>query len=168
MLISSSLTVRQGSYGGGLSGSPPVGKLTFQRGRYLRMAAVQGSSSPTTSRQTPTETTTTTTTSMNSISLLFKGGCGNMPMTFYLILKQIQERNVLFNNTLNTFYLWLYGVGHMVKDHSDSGRKPVAATTWATHQLAARSLLYAPSHRLDSTYDSLCYTSHKINSNKKN
>ena len=28
--------------------------------------------------------------------------------------------NVLFNDTLNTFYLWLYGVGHMVKNHSDS------------------------------------------------
>ena len=26
----------------------------------------------------------------------------------------------LFNDTLNTFYLWLYGVRHMVKDHSDS------------------------------------------------
>ena len=31
-----------------------------------------------------------------------------------------KERNVLFNDTLNTFYLRLYGVGHMVKDHSDS------------------------------------------------
>ena len=31
-----------------------------------------------------------------------------------------RERNVLFNNTLNTFYLRLYGVRHMVKDHSDS------------------------------------------------
>ena len=30
------------------------------------------------------------------------------------------ERNVLFNDVLNTFYLWLYGVRHMVKDHSDS------------------------------------------------
>ena len=28
----------------------------------------------------------------------------------------------LFNGTLNTFYLQLYGVGHMVKDHSDSER----------------------------------------------
>ena len=26
----------------------------------------------------------------------------------------------LFNHTLDTFYLRLYGVGHMVKDHSDS------------------------------------------------
>ena len=31
-----------------------------------------------------------------------------------------RERNVLFNNALNTFYLRLYGVRHMVKDHSDS------------------------------------------------
>ena len=29
---------------------------------------------------------------------------------------------VLFNDALNTFYLRLYGVGHMVKDHSDSER----------------------------------------------
>ena len=26
-----------------------------------------------------------------------------------------KEGNVLFNDVLNTFYLWLYGVGHMVK-----------------------------------------------------
>ena len=31
-----------------------------------------------------------------------------------------RERNVLFNDALNTFYLRLYGVRHMVKDHSDS------------------------------------------------
>ena len=38
-----------------------------------------------------------------------------------------RERNVLFNDALNIFYLWLYGVRHMVKDHSDS-EKPAAAT----------------------------------------
>ena len=27
---------------------------------------------------------------------------------------------VLFNDALNTFYLRLYGIRHMVKDHSDS------------------------------------------------
>ena len=32
------------------------------------------------------------------------------------------EGNVLFNDALNTFYLQLYGVRHMVKDHSDSER----------------------------------------------
>ena len=34
-----------------------------------------------------------------------------------------KERNVLFNEALNAFYLRLYGVRHMVKDHSDSERK---------------------------------------------
>ena len=39
-----------------------------------------------------------------------------------LLVKGGGGRNVLFNYTLNTFYLRLYGVGHMVKDHSDSER----------------------------------------------
>ena len=30
-----------------------------------------------------------------------------------------RERNVLFNDALNTFNLRLYGARHMVKDHSD-------------------------------------------------
>ena len=33
-----------------------------------------------------------------------------------------KKGSVLFNDTLNTFYLRLYGVRHMVKDHSDSER----------------------------------------------
>ena len=33
-----------------------------------------------------------------------------------------KEGNVLFNDALNTFYLRLYGIRHMVKDHSDSKR----------------------------------------------
>ena len=33
-----------------------------------------------------------------------------------------KEGNILFNNTLNTFYLRLYGVRHMIKDHSGSDR----------------------------------------------
>ena len=33
------------------------------------------------------------------------------------------EGNVLFNDALNTFYLRLYGVRHMVKDHSDSEKR---------------------------------------------
>ena len=31
-----------------------------------------------------------------------------------------KEENVLFNDALNTFYLRLFGIRHMVKDHSDS------------------------------------------------
>ena len=36
--------------------------------------------------------------------------------------KQRMDGHVLFNDALNTFYLWLHGVRHMVKDHSDSKR----------------------------------------------
>ena len=42
----------------------------------------------------------------------------------------------LFNDALNTFYLELYGVGHMVKDHSDSERgnplPPHGPVVWKT------------------------------------
>ena len=37
-----------------------------------------------------------------------------------LNLVRERERNVLFNDALNTFYLRLHGVRHMVNDHSDS------------------------------------------------
>ena len=33
-----------------------------------------------------------------------------------------EGRSVLFKDVLNTFYLQLYGVGHMVEDHSDRDR----------------------------------------------
>ena len=35
---------------------------------------------------------------------------------------QFEGRKEIFNDELNTFYLRLYGVGHMVNDHSDSER----------------------------------------------
>ena len=45
------------------------------------------------------------------------------PFSFQLVyLGGRKEGNVLFNDTLNTFYLWSYGITHMVKDHSDSKR----------------------------------------------
>ena len=70
-----------------------------------------------------------------------------------------RERNVLFNDALNTFYLRLYGVRHMVKDHSDSEKRNPLLPHRLLCRLTARVLLYAPSHRQDSTYHSLCYTS---------
>ena len=52
--------------------------------------------------------------------------------------EQMKEGNVLFNDILNTLYLWLYGVRHMVKDHSDSERgererEMFYLTTHSTH-----------------------------------
>ena len=73
--------------------------------------------------------------------------------TFYLAMYiGRKEGNVLFNDALNTFYLRLYGVGHMVKNHTDSER----GNPLPPH----RVLLYAPSHRQDNTYHGHCYTSH--------
>ena len=41
--------------------------------------------------------------------------------TILIVRKERErERNVSFNDALNTFYLRLYGVRHMVKDDSDS------------------------------------------------
>ena len=42
---------------------------------------------------------------------------------FNTIWERERERNILFNDALNTFYLRLYGVRHMVKDHSDSEKR---------------------------------------------
>ena len=55
------------------------------------------------------------------------------------------EGTALFNDALNTFYLRLYGVTHMAKDHC--------------FRVPTKVLLYAPSHRLDCTYHGLCCTS---------
>ena len=57
-----------------------------------------------------------------------------MEYSFPFFMKKIKDvwfkiRNVLFNNTLSTFYLLLYGVEHM--DHSDE-RRPTATNTWAS------------------------------------
>ena len=70
-----------------------------------------------------------------------------------------RERNVLFNDALNIFYLRLYGVGHMVKDHSDSERGNLLPSHGLLFPISRRVLLYAYSHRQDNTYHILCYTS---------
>ena len=59
----------------------------------------------------------------------------------------MNEGNVLFNNALNI----LYCIRHMVKDHRDSQIENY-------FQLATRDVLYALSHRQDSTYQGLSYT----------
>ena len=51
----------------------------------------------------------------------------------------------------STHFIVLYCIIHIVKDHSDREE--------TSFRVAAGDLLYAPSHRQDSTYHSLCYTS---------
>ena len=73
------------------------------------------------------------------------------------ICSTIEGRKEMFYLTMHsTFYLRLYGIRHMVKDHSDSERG---------NPLLPHGLLFlisskvAPSHRQESTFHSLCYTS---------
>ena len=76
-------------------------------------------------------------------------------------LKRKKEGNVLFNDALNTF---IYG--YMVSDIWLRTIQKAIEQTRCRHymgcsfRLAARVLLYAPSHRQDSTYHGICYTSH--------
>ena len=70
-----------------------------------------------------------------------------------------KEGKALFNDAFNTICLQLYGIRHMVKDQSDSERGNQLQPPGYSFQLAAKILLYAPSHRQDSTYHGLCYTS---------
>ena len=58
-----------------------------------------------------------------------------------------KEGNVLFNDALNTFHLRLYGVRHMVKDHSDSERGNPLLPHRLLFPIAERFILYAPFHR---------------------
>ena len=91
------------------------------------------------------------------------GGCVYIYIQLLLrnaFLLRRKKGSVLFKDTLNTFYLQLYGIRHMVKDHPDNERGNPLPPHGLHFRLAARVILYAPSHRQDSTYHGLCYTSH--------
>ena len=75
-------------------------------------------------------------------------------MVWAVIQHGRKEGNVLFNDALDTFYLRIYGIRHMVDDHSDSERGYMGYS----FRLEARVLLYASSNRQDNTYHGLCYT----------
>ena len=99
--------------------------------------------------------------------------------THFIYGYMARERNVLFNDALDTFYLRLYGEREMfyLTTHSTHfiygymashiWLRTILIVRKETHcrhigysyRLTARVLLYAPSHRQDSTYHGLCYTS---------
>ena len=58
---------------------------------------------------------------MHSTHFIYGYMVSNIWLRTILIVRE-RERNVLFNDTLNTFCLRLYGVKHIVKDHLDSER----------------------------------------------
>ena len=62
----------------------------------------------------------------------------------------------------------LHGVGHMVKDNSDTREETRCRHMGYSFRLTAGILLYAPSHREGNTYHVLCYTSHGTLARKRN
>ena len=68
--------------------------------------------------------------------------------TSEILLELERKGNALFNDALNTFYLRLYGVRHMVKDHSDSERGNLLPPHRLLFPISSKgSFLYASSHR---------------------
>ena len=72
-------------------------------------------------------------------TIVFTMGVVGIVVIYSAMERRKEEGNILINDTLNTFYLRLYGFGHIVMDH------------WFLymHHLTQQ----------DSTYNGLCYTS---------
>ena len=66
----------------------------------------------------------------------------------------LKKRNY-YLTTHSTFYLWLYGIRRVVKDHSDSEKANLPLHGLLFFIISTRDLLYAPFHRQDSTYHRL-------------
>ena len=78
---------------------------------------------------------------LNEVSLILKGG---------------KEKEMFYLTTHST--LWLYGVRHMVKDHSDSERGNPLPPHRLLFPINSKDSFIC-TIRQDSTYHSLCYTS---------
>ena len=78
--------------------------------------------------------------------------------------------NVSFNDALNTLYLQLYGVSCNIwlRTIVIVRKETRCHHIGYSFRLTARVLLYAPSHRKDNTYHSLCYTSHRALAGTRN
>ena len=78
-----------------------------------------------------------------------------------LMTPQHEGRKEMFYLTMHSthFILRLYGVGHMVKDHSDSERGNPLPPHGLLFPINSKGSFIAPSHRQDSTYHDISYTS---------
>ena len=74
---------------------------------------------------------------------------------FTPVMEGRKEGNVLFKDALNTYYLRLYGVIHMVEDPQIAREETRCRHMGYSFRLEARVLLYALFYRQDHTYHSL-------------
>ena len=57
----------------------------------------------------------------------------------FFLIKIFLERHVLFNDALNTFHLQVYGVRHMVKNHSYSKRENLLLPNGLLFQISSKT-----------------------------
>ena len=80
-----------------------------------------------------------------------------------------RERNVLFNDALNTLIIYGYMASHIWLRTILIVRKETRCRHIGySFRLTTRVLLYAPSHRQDCTYHGICYTSRGALAGTKN
>ena len=78
----------------------------------------------------------------------------------YTVLRE-REREMFYLTTHSTHFIYGYMVSDIWLRTILIGRKETRCRHIDySYRLTARVLLYAPSHRQDDTYHSLCYTSH--------
>ena len=82
------------------------------------------------------------------------------------------EKTKVMEGRKETDYLMMHSThfiySYIVKDHSYSEKGTRCHYMGYSFRLAARVLLYAPSHRQDSTYHILCYTSRTLAGTRNN
>ena len=76
------------------------------------------------------------------------------------LLLNRKEGNILFNDPLNTFYLRLYGVRHMVNTTQIAREETRSRQMGYSFRLAALGSFICTTQRQDRTYHGVCYTSH--------
>ena len=78
------------------------------------------------------------------------------------------RKEMFYLTTHSKHFIYGYMASDMVKDHSDSEKGNPLPPYRPLFRLTARVLLYAPSHRQDSTYHGLCYTSREALAGTRN
>ena len=67
------------------------------------------------------------------------------------------RRDRFYLTSHDRFYLWLYGIGHIAKNNSDSERGNSATTSLATFPVSSKRSFYMHHSTEDSIYHNLCY-----------
>ena len=73
------------------------------------------------------------------------------------VTREEGRRDRFYLTNHDRFYLWLYGIGHIAKSHTDSERGNSATTSLATFPVSSKGSFYMHHSTEDSMYHNLCY-----------